>query len=60
MRSLGTEGRRGDPSLEVPAVDNVYDYVVFRASDVKDLQIEQAEPAPPPPIQDPAVLNNVR
>lgn len=25
VRSLGTEGRRGDPSLEVPAVDNVYE-----------------------------------
>ena len=32
VRSLGTEGRRGDPSLEVPAVDNVYE----SASSVRD------------------------
>ena len=58
MVSFGTEGRR--PGEEVPASDNVYEYIVFRGSDVKDLRIE--EPAPPkenkPPQipDDPAIL----
>lgn len=56
--SFGTEGRR--PGEEVPASDNVYEYIVFRGSDVKDLRIE--EPAPtkeskPQQIpDDPAIL----
>lgn len=60
--SFGTEGRR--PGEEVPASDNVYEYIVFRGSDVKDLRIE--EPAPPkenkPPQipDDPAILGSQR
>ncbi|SCV67321.1 BQ2448_5967 [Microbotryum intermedium] len=58
VRSLGTEGRKGNPAEEIPPNDNVYDFVVFRAADVKDLQIE-APPAATPsqvPISDPAVV----
>ena len=58
--SFGTEGRRGDPAKEIPATDNVYEYIVFRGSDVKDLRIEeQAKPQQPKPPQmpdDPAIL----
>ena len=57
--SFGTEGRR--PDDEVPPSDNVYEYIVFRGSDVKDLRIEEPpkENKPPQPPQvpdDPAIL----
>ncbi|KAK9457149.1 Scd6-like Sm domain-containing protein [Dipodascopsis uninucleata] len=60
--SFGTEGRRGDPANEVPARDHVYDFIVFRGSEVKDLVIEDEESnsvpkQPPPPIvDDPAII----
>ncbi|KAL8712529.1 MAG: hypothetical protein Q9225_006936 [Loekoesia sp. 1 TL-2023] len=57
--SWGTEGR--DPENEVPPSDTVYEYIVFRGSDVKDLRIEEPpkENKPPNPPQvpdDPAIL----
>ncbi|KAJ8125393.1 hypothetical protein O1611_g8247 [Lasiodiplodia mahajangana] len=61
VKSYGTEGRRGNPSDEVAASEQIYEYIVFRGSDVKDLRIEQA-PAPPkenqpPPVpDDPAIV----
>lgn len=58
VRSYGTEGRRG--GNEVPPSDNVFEYVVFRGSDVKDLKIEEAAKKPEPPApaitDDPAIL----
>jgi hypothetical protein len=61
VRSFGTEGRRGgDPKDEVPASDNVFEYIVFRGSDVKDLKVEEAakkvEPPPRGMPNDPAIL----
>lgn len=61
MRSFGTEGRRGKPEEEILASDNVFDYVVFRGSDIKDLQVFEAPPKPTPPPQpampqDPAIM----
>ena len=60
MTSFGTEGRRNGDD-EIPASDNIYEYIVFRGSDVKDLRIEdppkETKPAPPPPMpNDPAIL----
>ena len=57
--SFGTEGRR--PDDEVPPSDNVYEYIVFRGSDVKDLRIEETPkenkpPQPPKVPDDPAIL----
>lgn len=67
VRSWGTEGRmiqQGKPAgEELPPNENVYDYIVFRAADVKDLKIDDPHPqrnAPPPPppqaLQDPAIM----
>ncbi|KAK6351104.1 hypothetical protein TWF718_004275 [Orbilia javanica] len=62
----GTEGRCDDPANEVDGTDEVYDYIVFRGSDVKDLRMEAPEAAPkPPPPQpsfpnDPAIINAQR
>ena len=55
MTSFGTEGRRNGDD-EIPASDNTYEFIVFRGSDVKDLEIEdpreETKPAPPPPKSD--------
>ena len=60
VRSFGTEGRKHNPEEEVAASDQVYEYIVFRGSDVKDLRIEQGPSAPkenkPPVPDDPAIL----
>ncbi|KAI0008398.1 Scd6-like Sm domain-containing protein [Xylariaceae sp. FL0662B] len=53
VKSFGTEGRRGNPDEEIAPSDQVYEYIVFRGSDVKDLRIEQ--PAPPKENQQPKV-----
>ncbi|KAI5797298.1 Scd6-like Sm domain-containing protein [Pyronema domesticum] len=58
--SHGTEGRRNGVD-ELPAAENVYEYIVFRGSDVKDLQIENAipkQPPPQPPLDDPAIMQS--
>ncbi|KAI9718620.1 MAG: hypothetical protein M1828_006628 [Chrysothrix sp. TS-e1954] len=63
VTSFGTEGRRNSPDEELPGSDSVYEYIVFRGSDVKDLRIEEPpkENKPPPPPQvpnDPAILGS--
>lgn len=60
VKSHGTEGRKNNPDEEIAASDNIYEYIVFRGGDVKDLRIEEA-PAPresnPPQVpNDPAIL----
>ncbi|OCK84579.1 hypothetical protein K432DRAFT_401011 [Lepidopterella palustris CBS 459.81] len=63
VTSFGTEGRRNGDD-EIPASDNIYEYIVFRGSDVKDLRIEEpareSKPAPPPMPNDPAILGATR
>jgi protein LSM14 len=60
VSSFGTEGRKTDPAEEIPPSDSVYEYIVFRGSDVKDLRIEEAPAAreniPPQVPNDPAIL----
>ncbi|KAI0263446.1 Scd6-like Sm domain-containing protein [Gloeopeniophorella convolvens] len=52
--SMGTELRR-PPSEFIPPVQEPYQYIIFRASEVKDLSVE--EPAPSRSVHDdPAVL----
>lgn len=55
MRSFGTEGRR-DGNNEFGPSDAVYEQIVFRGSDVKDLRIEDAPKDKPPMPQDPAII----
>ena len=59
--SFGTEGRRGNPSDELPPAPNIYEYIVFRGSDVKDISVaedkkEDAAQEPPQVPDDPAIL----
>ena len=61
VASFGTEGRRGNPAEEIPPSASVYEYIVFRGSDVKDISVaeEKKEDTPPEPPQvpdDPAIL----
>jgi protein LSM14 len=58
--SYGTEGRRGNPAEEIAPSASVYEYIVFRGSDVKDISVaeekENTLPEPPQVPNDPAIL----
>ena len=60
VQSHGTEGRCANPTDEVQGSENVYEFIVFRGSDVKDLRIETVEEAAkaaaPQVPDDPAIL----
>ncbi|KAJ6145473.1 Scd6-like Sm domain-containing protein [Penicillium chermesinum] len=62
--SFGTEGRRGNVD-EVPPSTGIYEYIVFRGSDVKDISVaeeekkDNAQPEPPRVPDDPAILGNM-
>lgn len=61
VKSFGTEGRKGKPEEEISPSEQIYEYIVFRGSDVKDLRIDEAPPAakenkPPKVPDDPAIL----
>ncbi len=58
MKSFGTEDRHPSNSdTFVPAGDHVYEYIVFRGSDVKDLRIEKEPEKPKQQVpDDPAIL----
>ncbi|KAJ5291300.1 Lsm14 N-terminal [Penicillium angulare] len=64
VMSHGTEGRRGD-GTDVPPSNSVYEYIVFRGSDVKDISVadeekkENTQPEPPRVPDDPAILGNM-
>jgi protein LSM14 len=59
VTSHGTEDRKQGDDIVHPS-ERLYEYIVFRGSDVKDLRIEEARkeepPAPPQMPNDPAIL----
>jgi hypothetical protein len=56
VRSFGTEGRKGNG--EVPASDQVFEFIVFRGTDIKDLHVSEVAAASKPNNipDDPAIV----
>ncbi|XP_044746066.1 protein LSM14 homolog B-B isoform X2 [Coccinella septempunctata] len=52
VRSFGTEER--ETTCPIPAQNQVYDYILFRGSDIKDIRVLNS--VPPQALNDPAIM----
>ncbi|CUF14688.1 Hypothetical protein, putative [Bodo saltans] len=51
VRMFGTEGRKGGGANEVAAGDQLYEFIIFRGGDIKDLTVYEDRP------RDPAIVS---
>lgn len=59
VRSFGSEDRPVE--RPVPPRDDIFEFIIFRASDIKDLIVDDPPPAPHvPSLADPAIITAVR
>lgn len=54
VKSYGSEGRRGGSNEEVPASQETYQHIIFRASELKDFYVIKS---PEKDFEDPAILS---
>eukprot|EP00760_Papus_ankaliazontas_P009991 PhM_4_TR14173/c2_g1_i1/m.47399/K18749/LSM14, RAP55, SCD6; protein LSM14 len=54
VRMFGTEGRKGDAAQEIAPGDQLYDFIIFRGADIKDLTVFEEKKA----FQDPAIISS--
>jgi protein LSM14 len=55
VRCFGTEDRR-PPAETIPATSEVYEFIIFRGNDIKDLNVLET-PAVPAGLTDPAIVS---
>ncbi len=55
VRSFGTEGRPAERAV-APHPD-MFNFIVFRACDIKDIRVNEEPKAPETPYQDPAIVS---